>query len=184
MIEEDFHNNICTYLREYFKYKVLGAEDMSDKEYYFVESDLTDYIQAIQKDTWDKLYQEHYSSDTGRQIIKTIKEDLEISPLWLVIRNGILVKGEKIYLYTPRPRNPQNTQQVKEFEQNIFAYKKEFYFDKNNKEAIDLVLYLNGLPIITTEIKHHGETGEESTYIDAINQYLSLIHISEPTRPY
>ncbi len=176
MIEEDFHNNICTYLKEKFKYRVLSADDIADKEFYFVESHLTEFIQATQLETWNTLHDEYFGSDTARQILKAIKEDLQIKPLWLIIRNGVEVKGKQIYLYSPRPRSNQHTAQQEDFEKNILAYKKEFYFDKDSSEAIDLVIYLNGLPIITTELKHHGETGEASSYIDAINQYVDRRH--------
>jgi len=176
MIEENFHNNICTYLKDNFKYRELSAADMADKEFYFVETHLTEFIQATQLETWNTLHDEYFGSDTARQILKAIQEELQISPLWLIIRNGIEVKGNRIYLYSPRPRNNQHTEQADDFKRNVFAYKKEFYFDRDSTEAIDLVLYLNGLPIITTELKHHGEAGEASTYIHAINQYVDRRH--------
>lgn len=176
MTEEDFHIHICTYLREKLGYRSLSKTDINEKEYYFVESQLFEFILETQAETWKFLHDTHFGSDTGRQIIKEIKENLQVSPLWFIIRKGIEVKGKKIYLYIPRPRSNNSPEQTKAYKANIFAYKKEFYFAGDTTEAIDLVLYLNGLPIITAELKHHGETGEAKTYIDAINQYVDRRH--------
>lgn len=172
MNEEVFHNHICSYLTQHFGYRALSATDMADKVYYFIESHLTAYIQQTQATTWKELQDDYFGSDTANQILKAIKADIAIKPLWLVIRDGVEVKGKRILLYTPRPRNNNNSHQA-EFQANIFAYKKEFYFTNDTIEAIDLVIYLNGLPIITCELKHQGKTGIGSTYADAIAQYSS-----------
>jgi type I restriction enzyme R subunit len=176
MNEEELHNHICKYLQEHFKYRVLSAEAITDTECFFVESHLFEFIQTTQKETWNRLRDEYFGSDTGRQIVKAIKDELRVYPLWLVIRNGIALKDEKIYLYTPKPRNENSAEQLKSYKANIFAYKKEFYFTQDTSEAIDLVLYLNGLPIIAAELKHHGATGEACTYADAIDQFLERRH--------
>lgn len=176
MTEEVFHNHICQYLKDNFKYRVLAAFDLVDKEYYFVESHLVEFIQQTQKETWHDLETNYFGSDTGRQIIKAIKEETAIKPLWWIIRDGIELKGKRIYLFTPRPRSNHSQEQQEAYKANIFSYKKEFYFADDTSEAIDLVIFLNGLPIITAEFKHHGETGEASTYADAITQYTERRH--------
>jgi type I restriction enzyme R subunit len=176
MTEEVFHNQICQYLKDNFGYRVLTASHLADKEYYFVESHLVEFIQQTQKETWNELETNYFGSDTGRQIVKAIKEETAIKPLWWIIRDGIEIKSKRVYLYTPRPRSKQSKEQQEAYKANIFAYKKEFYFADDTSEAIDLVIYLNGLPIITAELKHHGETGEASTYADAITQYTVRRH--------
>jgi type I restriction enzyme R subunit len=176
MTEEVFHNHICHYLKDNFGYRVLTASDLADKEYYFVESHLVEFIQKTQKETWNDLETNYFGSDTGRQIVKAIKEETAIKPLWWIIRDGIELKGKRIYLFTPRPRSNNSQEQQEAYKANIFSYKKEFYFADDTSEAIDLVIFLNGLPIITAEFKHHGETGEASTYADAITQYTDRRH--------
>ncbi len=176
MTEEVFHNHICKYLRENFRYRILATSDLTDKEFYFVESHLIEFIQQTQIDVWNDLHDNFFGSDTGKQIIKAVKEEIAIKPLWFVIRDGIQLKGNKVYLYTPRPRSNHSSEQLVAFKANILSYKKEFYFADDTTEAIDLVLFLNGLPIITAELKHHGETGEASTYADAITQYTERRH--------
>lgn len=176
MTEETFHNHICEYLKNNFRYRALSASDISDDEFYFVEKHLEEFIKETQSDTWKTLKEEYFGSDTAKQIVKAIKEESRIKPLWFVIRDGIEVKGKKILLYSPKPRSYHSEEQEKSYRSNIFAYKKEFYFSDDSSEAIDLVLYLNGLPIITTELKHQGKTGEASTYADAITQYTERRH--------
>ena len=169
MNEETFHTHICQYLREHFGYQALSA--IADKAFPVVEQQLFSFIKVTQPEAWQALEDEYFGSDTGHQIIKAIKEELLVSPLWLIMRNGISIKNQKLLLYFPRPRNQQSPELNHTYQANIFAYKKEFYFADDTSEAIDLVLFLNGLPIITVELKHAGTTGEASTYLDAIEQY-------------
>ena len=169
-------NHICKYLEDYFSYRALAAPDLTDKEYYLAEGHLFEFIQQTQAETWKYLQSNYFGSDTGRQISKAIKDETAFKPLWWIIRDGIEIKGKRVYLYTPRPRGNSNSLQQAAYKANIFSYKKEFYFAGDTSEAIDLVIYLNGLPIITAEFKHHGETGEASTWADAITQYTSRRH--------
>ncbi len=168
--EETLHVHICDYLREKHKYRVLEAKDLSDTEYYFVEKHLLEFLETTQSDSLNKL-RETYGSGTTVEIIKAIHKELTYKPLWLVIRGGVQIKDVKLYLYTPKPRSINSSGDEGAFAANIFAYKKEFY-PYANSEAIDLVIYLNGLPIISVELKHLGDEGKGTTYEDAINQYV------------
>ena len=176
MTEETFHNHICQYLQDTFEYRVLTAAEMTDKDYYFVENHLFEFIEATQEETWKELQTNYYGSDTGLQIIKAIKAEVIYKPLWCIMRDGIEIKGKRIYLYSPKPRSNHSPQQQAAYCANIFSFKKEFYFSSDDKEAIDMVLYLNGLPIMTVELKHQGLSGQASTYQDAINQYVERRH--------
>ncbi len=176
MNEEAFHNHICQYLQDNFKYRALAASDITDKKCPIIEHQLLAFIKATQAETWQALESEFFGSDTGNQVVKAIKAELVVSPLWLIMRNGITLKNKKLLLYFPRPRNHQSPELNQTYEANIFAYKKEFYFTDDTTEAIDLVLFLNGLPIISVELKHAGKTGEASTYLDAIEQYAQRRH--------
>jgi hypothetical protein len=62
MTEEVFHNHICHYLKDNFGYRVLPANDLADKEYYFVESHLVEFIQKTQKETWDSVEVENINT--------------------------------------------------------------------------------------------------------------------------
>ena len=176
--EETLHVHICDYLRDKHGYRVLTAGDLNDpdmdaddKEYYFIEMQLMEFLLATQKEKIEKLQNDYYGSETGEQILRQIRKELEYKPLWLIIRDGVQIKDVKIHLYNPKPRSINSREDLTSFSTNIFAYKKEFY-PFANAEAIDLVVYLNGLPIISLELKHYGDTGTGTSYEDAIRQYV------------
>ncbi len=171
--EEKLHVHLCDYLQTQHGYIPLSAADMTDSAYHFVAQHLFSFLEATQSTSLATLRRDYYGTNTEKQILKEIQESVKYQPLWLTIRNGITIKGIKLYLYQPRPRSRHSTAQARDFAENRFAYKKEFYFSPDNKEAIDLVLYLNGLPIITVELKHAGATGEGNSYVDAIGQYVN-----------
>ena len=54
------------------------------------------------------------------------------------------------------------------FEQNLFSCMRQVPYSASSNETVDIVLFVNGLPIITLELKNHW-TGQ--TAIDAQKQY-------------
>jgi type I restriction enzyme R subunit len=151
-----FQNHICAFLVEKHEYVYLSNADIKDKEYHIIEKHLTEFIIATQPEKYAVL-EENYKTDTNNQIINALKEAVAKKRLWLIIRDGLMVKGTKIELYKPKPRSSTNTEAEKLFSANIFSFVKEYRYNKLNDEEIDLVIWLNGLPIIVIELKHEDE---------------------------
>jgi type I restriction enzyme R subunit len=72
-----------------------------------------------------------------------------------VLRNGIKVYPASLVMFymTPSEKNPKA---VSQFEQNIFSVTRQLQYSQDNKKlALDLCLFINGLPVITCELKNH-----------------------------
>ncbi len=151
-----FQNHICAFLEKEHGYEILSKDDFNDKEYHIVEKDLIKFITATQADKYAEI-EENYKTDTNKEIIKALKDELIKKKLWLIMRNGLLVKGTKLELYKPKPRSNTSKTQEENFQRNIFAFKKEYRYHTLTEERIDLVIWLNGLPIIVIELKHDDE---------------------------
>src|SRR5699024_3914469 len=113
------------------------------------------FINATQPRKYEKLTK-NYGSDADREIVNALKEEVESNPLWLAMRNGITVRGITFELYKPKPRTGTE-RQWEAYRKNIFAFKKEYRYSDHSSERIDLVIWLNGLPVIVSEMKHEDE---------------------------
>lgn len=154
--ENLFQNHIARFLETQHQYVVLSHDDLKDREYHIIESHLIAFIKATQLEKYKSL-QNDFGTDTDSEIIKAIKEELGKTQLWLLIRNGVTVRGTKLQLYKPKPRSKTSSLQEEHYEKNTLAFKTEYEYNNLTNERIDLVIWLNGLPIIVTELKHEDE---------------------------
>jgi type I restriction enzyme R subunit len=152
--EELFQDHIFDYLKE--KHGYLECASTTDREHHFIDADLINFIKTVETNKYEQLYVD-YHSDTDEVILKALKEELSKKVLWLIIREGLTVKGVHFRLYGPKPRSGYSPQQESEFKANIFRVKKEYYYNNLTQERIDISLWLNGLPISVIELKHEEE---------------------------
>lgn len=73
------------------------------------------------------------------------------------MREGLDVRNSKFELYKPKPRSATSELQHENYRHNRFSYYKEYRYNPRSDERVDLVLWLNGLPIIVVELKHEDE---------------------------
>lgn len=165
--EKIFEDHIVSFLVREHKYLLLAASDCADKEFHFIASQLLEFIFVTQKSKYDKL-KENYGSDSDREIFEALKTELQRKPLWVIIRNNLLVRGIPFDLYAPKPRSSNSQISFDNYNKNILSVKPQYHFN-DSKESIDIVLFLNGLPVITIELKHEDEG--QNIY-DAVEQYI------------
>ena len=150
-----------------------GWEQGSQKEFN-VSTALNDktvlqFIQQSQSKEWEKLKQ-HYKDETENKFIQRLVKELDLRGMLDVIRHGINDSGCKFKLAYFQPDSNLNPDTVEQYKQNIFTVTRQVYFSEKSKKSIDLVLFLNGLPVATLELKNHF-TGQRVA--EAIEQYKS-----------
>lgn len=84
-----------------------------------------------------------------------------------VLRKGYKFNGSTFDLYYPLPSD-LNPSAKKAYGQNIFGVIRQVMYSKTNTNEIDFVVFINGLPLATFELKNNY-TGQ--TYENAIRQY-------------
>src|SRR6266536_879896 len=149
--ELTFQKHIAAFLVREHKYGVLEQADITDTENSIVEDHLRAFLNDTQSETVKKLA-EDYGTDARDEVFRALRNELPHTPLWMLIRHGLKVRGLEFRLYYPKPRSEESVA-TKLYEKNRITIRPHFYFGVANQE-IDLVLYLNGLPIITLEFKH------------------------------
>ena len=71
-----------------------------------------------------------------------------------VIRNGIHDRGVRLQVAYFKPESTLNPDVIYRYNQNILTCTRQFKFSPHTNESIDLVLSLNGIPIIAIELKN------------------------------
>jgi len=166
--EKKFQRHIKDYFVREHNYAVLEQEEITDPEYYFAEDHLIAFVRATQKKTFEAL-EKDYGTDSRDEILRALKNELRVIPLWLIIRNGLKVRGLEFKLYYPKPRSSESVAN-RYYQQNRLTIRPELVI--KHEKRIDFGFFLNGLPIITMELKHE----KNQVVHDAINQYATRDH--------
>lgn len=169
-----FQEHIAVYLEERHKFTRLTGKEISGKDFHFIEDHLLEFIKNTQADTWQSLV-DNFGTDAPGEFIKALREETLKKPLWLIMRNGLPVRGFQFQLYYPRPRSKTSEEQEEFFKKNKLSFKTEYRYNPITEERIDLVIWLNGLPIIVMELKHEdeGQIAEDAIYDSFLNRELA-----------
>ena len=126
------------------------------------------FLRESQPEAWLKL--EHQYSDSAEDVLfKQLDKNLRKSGLLHVLRNGIkIVPGIHFSLCYFRPASSLEPKRDAEYKSNILSAMDEVAYSSKNGNCIDIVLFLNGLPIATMEVKNRL-TG--TTFRHAEQQY-------------
>ena len=167
--ELTFQQHIADYLVREHKYRVLEQTDITDSEHCIVEEHLWKFLQATQADTLQKLTDD-YGTDAREEVFRALRGELEHTPLWMILRHGLQVRGLEFRLYYPKPRSTESVATQKHA-QNRLTFRPHFYFGETNQE-IDFVFFLNGLPVVALEVKHE----KNQNVHDAVAQFAARDH--------
>jgi len=164
--EMDFEDYIVDYLTKH-DYIERFNENYSISTCLDIEL-LISFIKKSQKDKWNYLINK-VGNNAEKEFVKTLHRRLNNKSTIHILRNELSVFGIRFNLFYSKPYNNLNPDLSKKYHYNIFSVIKELeYEDKNNSNRVDLVIFLNGIPIITIELKDTFNQGVQ----DAINQYM------------
>lgn len=173
-MEAELENNIIEYLVSNQGYVYIKPDEMKisfDRKYAFDEKRLLEFIKTSQPDEFDIL---RLDTDSGKEkFYKQLDTSIRQNGIVSVLKNGIKCypsSGTIIFYHALDPKRPSS---YDEFKMNIFSVTNQLtYSDKNKGLELDLAIFVNGLPIITMELKSRASsTGW--TYKDAEDQYIN-----------
>ncbi len=160
-------------------YRKRKPEDY-DRTLCLLPRDVVDFVLATQPKEWKKLEQ-HHGAAVREQFLKRLAAEIERRGALDVLRNGIKDSGCKFRLAYFRPASGLNEETRRLHAANLFAAVRQVRYSTKNESCLDLVLFLNGIPIFTAELKNplNGQDVE-----DAIRQYKTDRDPREPLLAY
>jgi type I restriction enzyme R subunit len=147
--------------------------------------DVVNFVLATQPKEWKRLA-EHHGGAVKEQFIKRLATEIERRGTLDVLRNGIKDSGCKFRLAYFRPASGLNEETKRLHAANLFAIVRQLYYHPSQAGAkdgpsLDLVLFLNGIPIFTAELKNPLNAQDVN---DGILQYKRSRDPREPLFAY
>ncbi|EAJ4635221.1 type I restriction endonuclease subunit R, partial [Campylobacter upsaliensis] len=123
------------------------------------------FLKSSQKDSLEKLEQKNIGE---QELLKEVSSQIRRRGILKALQTGIEIRSVTIKLAYSKPISSDNPQALENYEKNIFSITRQLYFSEKNNKSLDMVIFLNGLPLITMELKNPF-TGQN--VYNAIEQY-------------
>ena len=114
---------------------------------------LVEFIKKTQEKSWQR-YVTIYGDNADNKLYKRFNEEVNIHGLIYVLRHGIDDRGVKLKVCYFKPESSMNDILVDRYNQNKLTLSRQFYYSAQNRNSIDMVLSLNGIPIVALELKN------------------------------
>jgi type I restriction enzyme R subunit len=131
--------------------------------------DLLAWIEATQPDTWERLSKTHGAA-LAERLADRVRKSLNERGTLDVLRRGVEMLGlkEPLMLAQFKPALAMNQTILDHYAANRLRVVRQIKHSPNNpNDALDLVLFLNGIPVATAELKSDFTQGVQ----DAVDQY-------------
>jgi type I restriction enzyme, R subunit len=148
-------------------YREDGAKDRYDRARALDPALVLGFIQATQEKTWKSLEAIH-KAETAKVVLDHLCKELETKGMLKVLRQGFKCYGKKLLIAVFAPNNRMNPDTLALYGQNVLSVTRQLYYGTEHSKSLDLVLFLNGLPVTTAELKNPLSA---QTVEDAKRQY-------------
>jgi type I restriction enzyme R subunit len=167
--EISFESEICTVLASAGWLHDFGQEAQAyDRARALFPPDLLAWVQETQADAWAALEKTHGAA-AGTVLLDRVRKSLDDRGTLEVLRTGVDMVGVKtsIRMAQFKPAMGMNPDLVARYNANRLRVIRQVRYSEANQNCIDLVLFLNGLPVATVELK----TDFTQSVEDAVAQY-------------
>ncbi len=125
------------------------------------------FIQTTQKPVWDKLAALH-GENTSDRVIAALCKWMDTHGVLTTLRHGFKCYGKTLRIAFFKPAHGLNADLEARYAANILGLTRQLHFSPKSEKSLDVTLSLNGIPLITLELKN-PLTGQ--TVANAMGQY-------------
>ncbi len=166
--EINFEDEICQHLSGHGWLYVDGDAAHYDRARAIFPSDVLAWVQTAQPDAWQTLEKNH-GAQAAETLLARLRDQLDQRGTLDVLRKGIELLGlrQPLKLAEFKPALAINAEILARHAANRLRVVRQVKYSLHNENCIDLVLFLNGIPVATVELK----TDFTQSVNDAIDQY-------------
>ena len=149
---------------------LAGNPTSYDREFAVDTAQLFTFLSESQPDEWAKLGLGDYKNKQGmaqQKFLARLQGEITRRGVIDVLRHGFKHGALNFDLFYGKP-SPENVKAVERHAKNRFSITRQLHFSRENKRSLDLCAFINGLPVITFELKN---SLTKQTVDDAIEQY-------------
>lgn len=164
--ENTFETALVQSLTEHGGYTEGNAPDYSPELGMF-KYEVIRFLQESQPKRWEKISAIH-GADAVNRVIQRLYKELDLRGSLDVLRNGFVDYGVRFQMAYFQPASGLNPDAVDLYCKNSLKVYRQIYYSTKNKNSVDVLLSLNGIPVATLELKNQF-TGQNVG--NALKQY-------------
>ena len=164
--EKRFEQDIEEYLTTYGGYQ-KGNSVAFNREKALDTGAFLSFIRTSQPKQWER-FEKIYGTDSEQQLVDRFCREVKMVGLLKVLRQGFTDRGIKFRAVFWKPETSINETSQAQYAANILHCTRQLHYSLSNENSIDIVLFLNGIPVVSMELKCQF-TGQDTA--NAIQQY-------------
>lgn len=164
--EKRFEQDIEEYLTSKGGY-IKGNPKAFDRKLALDVNTFVSFIRTSQPKAWER-FEKIYGGDSEKQIVERFCREVKMVGLLKVFRQGFTDRGIKFRAVFWKPETTINPTTMAQYNANILHCTRQLHYSLHNENSIDIVLFINGIPVVSMELKCQF-TGQNTD--NAINQY-------------
>ena len=165
--EKYFEDEICQHLATHDWHYDANDAQHYDRALALYPADVVAWLQATQPDVW-RTIQNNHGAHAATHVCQQVRNAIDRSTTIDVLRHGITMVGVRTTLKLAQFKPALPTPDIMaRYQHNRLRVIRQVHYSRVNEQSIDLVLFLNGIPIATAELKSDFTQGID----DAVVQY-------------
>lgn len=149
--EQNFEDHIEGHLNQ-SGYQSLKSSHYN-KSRCLIPNETLRFIQMTQLREYQKL-ERQYDADTPDKLLDRVSREIKNRGVLDVLRKGIRDRGCHFQLTYFLPSSGMNPDHRQLYAQNRFSLIRQLKYSEKNEKSLDMTLFLNGLPLVTMELKN------------------------------
>ncbi len=118
---------------------------------------LVRFVQATQPKSWQRF---EMQSGTPEKFARAFQTAVDMDGLLSVMRNGFKHRGIPFRVCYFKPESGLNQAAIDNYNANEITVNRQWYYSANNKNSVDMVIAVNGIPVFAFELKNQY-TGQD-----------------------
>ena len=180
-LEEDIEAFLCSEEGGYLKcddrhslryvedgtYQMVDGGHMAHRSRALDASTLVDFIQTTQPKAWER-FERMCNSDPTAKFAKVFSDAVDADGIVSVLKHGFKHRGIQFKVAYFKPESGLNETAADRYAKNVCRCIRQFHFAETGNQTIDMVLDVNGIPVVGIELKDQF-TGQDVE--DAMRQW-------------
>ena len=180
-LEEDIETFLCSEEGGYLKcddrhslryvedgtYQMVDGGHMAYRSRALDATTLVDFIQTTQPKAWER-FERMCNSDPTVKFAKVFSDAVDADGIVYVLKHGFKHRGIQFKVVYFKPESGLNETAADRYAKNVCRCIRQFHFAETGNQTIDMVLDVNGIPVVGIELKDQF-TGQDVE--DAMRQW-------------
>jgi type I restriction enzyme R subunit len=166
--EISLENDICNHLGQHGWHYAADDNKTYDRAKALFPADVIAWLKEAQPDAW-QVVEKNNGAAAESVVLEQVRKQLDARGTLDVIRQGVDLLGLKqpLKMAQFKPSLAMNPELQAKYAANRLRVIRQVHYSQHNENSIDLVLFLNGIPVATAELK----TDFTQSVDDAVDQY-------------